>query len=146
MIVIRRFIIVVATLALLGGATACSALLGSPRDHAVADRVAELTGVMGAEEARPLDVPELLTINGVKKENDGGFGTYYATFSDDCWTTVVFGRINEESGELETGWADQMPDFEAEDGYGQLPIDDIDDMAAFAAESCTNSAVTPDSP
>jgi hypothetical protein len=149
-VIIRRFIVAVAAAALLGGATACSALLGSTPDEivdkAIETRVADLIDVMGASDARPLEVPTHLQINGESKYNEDGFGTYYALFGDGCWTIVVFGRINEESGQLEAGWADRMPNFEAEDGYGQLPINNADELAAFAAASCTDSAVTPDSP
>jgi len=150
MIVIRRFMIAVVAFALLAGASACSALVGPTPDEivdkAVETRVTELVDVMGASDARPLEVPTHLQINGESKYNEGGFGTYYALFGDGCWTTVVFGRINEENGQLEAGWADRMPNFEAEDGYGQLPIDNADDMAAFAAASCTDLTATPDSP
>jgi len=149
-VIIRRFVVAVAAAALLGGATACSALLGPTPDEIVdkgiETRVAELVDVMGASDAQPLDVPKHLSINGEYVNNDAGFGTYYALFGDGCWATVVFGRINEESGKLEAKWADRMPSFEAEDGYGQLPIDNADDMAAFAAASCTDLAVTPESP
>jgi hypothetical protein len=148
--IIRRLIVAAGALALLGGATACSALLGPTPDEIVdkgiETRVAELIEVLGVSDAQPLDVSQSVSINGEYLNNDAGFGTYYVLFGDGCWATVVFGRINEESGQLEAGWADQMPNFEAEDGYGQQPIDNADDMAAFAAASCTDSAVTPDSP
>lgn len=146
MIVIRRFLIAIAAFALLGGATACSALVGTPHEQGINDRVNELKEVMGVDDAEPLDVQKELSINGEDFSNEDGFGTYYVMFGDDCWTTVVFGRINEQSGELEAKWADRMPDFEAEDGYGQQPIDNADDMAAFAAESCSSFAATTDSP
>jgi hypothetical protein len=149
-VIIRRLVVLAAAAALLAAVSACSALLGPTPDEIVdkgiETRVAELIEVLGVSDAQPLDVPKHLSINGEYVNNDAGFGTYYVLFGDGCWATVVFGRINEESGRLEAGWADRMPNFEAEDGYGQLPINNADDMAAFAAASCTGSTATTDSP
>lgn len=145
MIVIRRLIVTATTAALLAGASACSALVGPSHDDAVDDRITELVEVMGAEEARSLETSERVVVNGETLYNDKGYGLYYAMFGDDCWTTVVYGRLN-ENGEVEYGWAGVPNDEEGEGTTGQQPIDNADDMAAFAAESCANTTVTTDSP
>lgn len=146
MIVIRSLAMVIAAVALLGGATACSALLGPDHQDGIDARLADLVDVMGANDAQPLNVPEQTWIDGRQVYNEDGLGTYYAMFGDECWTIVEFsGRVN-ESGGLEYGWAGLLPGYEENDSAGLQSIDNADDMAAFAAASCSNSTTTPDSP
>lgn len=143
MIVIRRLIVAAAALALLGGATACSDLTSTDHEEAIETRVADLVDVMGADDARPLEVAKYVWIDGERVYNSDGFGVYYAEFAEDCWTTVVFGRLN-ENGTLEHGWAGQLPGDK--EGGDLQPIDNADDLAAFAAQSCSDSAATSESP
>jgi len=143
MIVIRRLFVLAATAALFCIAAACSALTGTDHEDAIETRVADLVDVMGADDARALEVSTYVQIDGERAYNTDGFGMYYAMFGDDCWTTVVFGRLNEDNN-LEYGWAGQLPGDE--EGEDLQPIDNAGDMVAFAAASCTNSAATPDSP
>ena len=115
MIVIRRFLIVIAAFALLGGATACSALVGPDRqesiDAGIDERVEYLEMVFGAENAEAFDVPRQVVIDGLAYTNDAGLGEYRVTF-DGCPAPVaiMYGQVDDEGVVTKSsGWFGRMP-------------------------------------
>jgi|GEM_PF-7110831 len=139
MIVIRRLLITVAAFALLGGVTACSALVGPDRqesiDAGIDERIEYLETVFGAAKAEAFDVPPQFESNGLMYTNDAGLGEYRVTF-DSCSApaAIMYGKVDDDGVVIErTGWFGRVPG-EDEVYYN---ISATDNSASLSAALCS---------
>lgn len=138
-VIIRRFVAAAAAAALLGIATACSALVGPSRqesiDAGIDERVEYLETVFGADDAEAFDVPPRIVIDGLAYTNDAGLGEYRVTFHGcPAPVAITYGQVDDEGVVTKSsGWFGRMPG-EDEVYYS---ISATDDPASLTAALCS---------
>lgn len=114
-VIIRRLLVVAAAAALLGIATACSALLGPSSQESIEagidERVDYLETVLGADDASAFNVPRQVMIDGLTYTNSDGLGEYRVTFAGcPAPVAITYGQVDDEGVVIKSsGWFGRVP-------------------------------------